>query len=84
MRLHERLADRCEREVSPSLRAEYADRYRELIGVDPNQRGEFRAALERIDAGGRMPVQDVIDLLRKRYDANGFVSGGLDEEASAR
>jgi hypothetical protein len=76
MKLHRGLAERWEAEASPSLRAEYAKRYRELIGVEPNLRDEFHAALERIEAGGGMPVADVIDLLRMRHQANGFASGG--------
>ena len=71
MNLHRGLAERAETDPSPSLRAQFAERYRELIGVAPNVRGEFRAALERIDTGGGMPVQDVIDLLRMRH-SNGF------------
>lgn len=76
MRLHEGLAERWERAVSPSLQAEYAQRYRQLIGVVPTLRGELRAALERIEDGGLMPVADVIDLLARRSQENGFVSGG--------
>jgi hypothetical protein len=70
MNLHERLAEHAVRERSGSLRAEYADRYRELIGVAPDQRAEFLAALERVRDGGGMGVQDVIDLLRIRSEEN--------------
>jgi hypothetical protein len=81
--MHEGLAERYAQERSPSLQAEYARRYRELIGIGPDQREEFRAALERVRAGGGMSVQDVIDLLRIRSQANGFTGGGTGEEGSA-
>ena len=71
--LHEGLAERCEREQSPSLRSEYARRYRTVIGVLPEQRQEFRLAMERVRDGGGMSVQDVLDLMRIRYQANGLV-----------
>ena len=80
MNLHRGLAERAETELSPSLRAQFAERYRELIGVAPDVRGEFRDALMRIDAGGGMPVQDVIDLLTIRQ-SNG--STGADTGAGA-
>lgn len=80
MNLHEGLAERAIRERSGSLRTEYAGRYRELIGVSPEQRAEFRAALERVRDGGGMGVQDVIDLLRLRSQAKGFGSGAGGDE----
>jgi len=73
LKVHEGLAERYEREKSASLRAEYAASYRKVIGVDPEQRHEFRDAMERVREGGGMSVQDVIDLLRMRHQANGLV-----------
>ena len=72
LKLHEGLAALCERERSPSLQAEYAASYRKVIGVSPEQRHEFRDAMERVRGGGGMSVQDVVDLMRRRYQANGL------------
>ena len=62
------LAELYETEQSPRLRQRFADRYRRLIGVHPEQRKEFRAALERVLAGGGMPVEDVIDLINRDHE----------------
>lgn len=66
MKLHERLAQTCDQMTAQSLREQFAESYREVIGVYPDQREEFRQALERVKAGAGMTVQDVIDLLRIR------------------
>jgi hypothetical protein len=57
--VHERWT-RAQRE---SLRASYAEKYRLLFGVEPEQHTEFRAALERVAAGGGQAVTDVQDIL---------------------
>ena len=66
MNQYETLAQTWERMKPQSLRDDLARRYRELIGVHPEQRGEFREALGRVKEGGGMSVQDVKDLLRIR------------------
>lgn len=70
------LAHRFEQKASAHLRQEYAERYRRVIGVHPAAREEFRQALERICAGGRMPVQDVIAVLERDYSPNGVLGAG--------
>lgn len=57
---HEQVARWCEQETSAMLRQQFAQSYRELVGVDPAQRHELRAALERVAQGGGMPVDDVL------------------------
>jgi hypothetical protein len=64
----EELAQLAETEPHQVIRQSFAERYRRLIGVDPSRRQELREALERIRAGGRMPVQDVLDVLNGRQD----------------
>lgn len=59
----EGLAVESVKATADALRRSFAERYRRLIGVDPSRRQEFRSALERIRAGGRMPVQDVLEVL---------------------
>lgn len=81
MDLHRGLAERSEAEPSPHLQAVFAGRYREIIGVPPERRTEFREALERVRDGGGMDVQDVLDLIRLRAQANG--SGSVGGEAAA-
>lgn len=82
MNLHEGLARAWERMPAQSLRDDFAARYRELIGVLPGQRDEFRAALERAREGGGMSVQDIVDLLRIRGQANGFTPGSIPDDGS--
>ena len=48
------------------LRSAFAERYRTAVGVNPNQRAEFREALLRVRDGGGMPVVDVIEALNRR------------------
>jgi predicted secreted protein len=64
MRLHRALAERCDAEPDPWLRAQYAERYRELIGIYPHERDTFTEALGRVMDGGGATVQDVIDRMR--------------------
>lgn len=68
MKQHEIFAQAWERMPAQSLREEYAARYRELIGVHPEDRGEFREAMERVKEGGGMSVQDVVDLIQLRRE----------------
>jgi hypothetical protein len=46
------------------LRRAIASRYRKLVGIEPGQRQEFRAALERVREQGGMPVAELVDLFR--------------------
>ena len=68
--------------TAQSLRQEFAARYRELIGVHPAQRDEFREALDLVKEGGGMSVQDVVELLRIRGQANGSAGGSPADDAS--
>lgn len=55
------------------LRLNLKNRYRAVVGVNPEHREELRAALERVRAGGRMAVADVIDLINRDHHAKGSV-----------
>lgn len=57
---NEDVAGWAESIVPDVLRPSFARRYRELIGVPPERRGELRAALERIRDGGGGDVADVL------------------------
>lgn len=57
MDLHEDIARRAETAADGLLRMKFAERYRALIGVDPEQRHALRQALIEIDGA---PVADVI------------------------
>lgn len=59
--LHDEARDR-------SLRAIYAAQYRRLIGVSPSNRQAFQAALERIVAGGRQSIADVLTAFPAGHD----------------
>jgi hypothetical protein len=63
MDLHEEIAQLAERNMG-LIRQQFADRYRALIGVFPERREEFRNALGRVEAGGGMPVADLLDAFR--------------------
>ena len=52
--------------LSTDLRTAFADKYRRAVGVHPDRRDEFRAALLCIRDGGGMPVADVIDVLNRQ------------------
>lgn len=69
---HENLA--AEAKAATSFGYVFADRYRELIGVAPEQRHKLRAALERIRAGGGQSVENVIAILRRQ--SSGLLSEG--------
>lgn len=47
-------------------RKQFAEAYRRLVGIHPENRQEFCEALERIRDGGGLPVQDLIDILNRR------------------
>ena len=47
-------------------RQKFAEAYRRLVGIHPENRQEFCEALERIRDGGGLPVQDLIDILNRR------------------
>lgn len=78
MDLFEDLAILYETETTASLRKKFAQRYLRLIGVVPEQRQEFRAALKRIVAGGRQPIADVVELFAHQRQANGSTDLGAD------
>ena len=67
----ESLATQGEQEAVGLFRSEYAAKYRQIIGVHPSQRSELQEALRRIQAGGGIPVQDVLDVLSQRHSAKG-------------
>ncbi len=48
------------------LRSAFAEKYRTVVGVHPDQREEFRDALILVRDGGGMPVADVIDVLNRQ------------------
>jgi hypothetical protein len=79
MDLFEDFADLHDTEPTPQMRRYYAHRYRELIGVHPDQRQELREALQRVVNGGGSAVNDVIDLIRRAYENT---SRGLDSTRS--
>jgi hypothetical protein len=62
--LYEDLAGLHAEETCHLLKARFAERYRELIGVHPDRRDELREAMERVRDGGGAEVADVIDGLR--------------------
>jgi len=64
MDLYEDLAALHEEETCNVLKARFAERYRELIGVHPDNRDQLREAMERVRDGGGADVADVIDGLR--------------------
>ena len=63
----------AESEGPPVLRRHLSERYRAAVGVRPEDRGELRSALERVKAGGGMPVQDVVNSINTSVHANGSV-----------
>jgi len=73
MDLVEDLAVLVDTEDCAALRRQMADQYRAAVGVSPKHRQELRAAMERVKAGGGMPVADVVDLVNRDHHANGSV-----------
>ncbi len=73
MDLAEDLGVLSDSEECPRLRRTLAEQYRQVIGVAPQYREQLRIALERVKAGGGMPVADVVDLMEREYHANGSV-----------
>ena len=63
---HEDVAEIFEAATIQSDRQEFAEAYRRLVGVHPEQRHEFGEALERIRDGGGLPVADLIEILNRR------------------
>lgn len=61
---HENLALRYETHTIPSSREAYAEAYRRLVGVHPDQRQEYRQALGYIIDGSGFPVDDLIEEFR--------------------
>jgi hypothetical protein len=73
MALVEDLGVLADTETCPRLRRQLTERYRRAIGVNPQTRRKLQAALERVKAGGGMPVADVIDLVNRDDHTNGSV-----------
>lgn len=67
MDFHEDLAEFFETEPHAELRRDFAERYRKLIGVYPDQRQTFREGLERVRDGGGMRIADMIATLRRNH-----------------
>ncbi len=63
---HEDVAEIFDTETVPTERQQFAESYRRLVGVHPDDRHEFRQALERIRDGGGMPVDDLIEAFNRR------------------
>ena len=63
---HEDVAEFFDNETVPAERQLFAESYRRLVGVHPDDRHEFRQSLERIRDGGGMPVGDLIDEFNRR------------------
>ena len=74
MEFHADLADLWETETCPTLRQQFAEQYRRLIGVHPAQRELFRSALQGIRDGGGRPVDDLAAILGRDYPINGSAS----------
>jgi hypothetical protein len=64
----EDLADLHDSEESPRLRQRFSEQYRRLIGVHPDFRHEFRAALRNILNDGGGVVDDVADLIHRGHE----------------
>jgi folate-dependent tRNA-U54 methylase TrmFO/GidA len=69
--LFEDLAALYEEERVPKFRQDFAQRYGKAVGVAPEQREEFKEALEGIVAGGRQSVANLIDVFNRERHANG-------------
>ena len=63
---HEDVAEFFDNETVPVERQQFAESYRRLVGVHPDDRHEFRQTLERIRDGGGMPVGDLIEEFNRR------------------
>jgi hypothetical protein len=61
MDLQEDLADLHDTETCDKLREKFAGMYQEFIGVLPDQRQEFREALETVLSGSQIPVSDLVE-----------------------
>lgn len=67
LEFHAELAELYETETSARLRERYADRYRRLLGVAPEQRQALQAALAGVVAGSGQRVAGVLqDLAREQ------------------
>ena len=63
---HEDVAEFFADATVPAEREQFAASYRRLVGVHPDDRHEFREALERIRDGGGMPVNDLVSTFNRR------------------
>jgi len=71
MDLFEDLALLAEEEDCTAIRKQMANRYRNLIGVWPVHRDEFRLGLERLKAAGGMLPRDLADEIEREHQQNG-------------
>jgi hypothetical protein len=69
-----------------ATRKAMTNRYRNLIGVSPVHRGEFRSGLERIKAGGGMSPVDLAELIGRdpQKNGSGFRTGSFSFSAVTR
>jgi len=72
--LFEDLALLYDEETIASLKENFAIRYRRAVGVFPDQRHIFADSLNRIVAGGRQSVADVIAILDRQFQPKGSSS----------
>ena len=63
---HEDVAELFAGAMVSAEREQFAASYRRLVGVHPDDRHEFREALDRIRDGGGMPVNDLVDTFNRR------------------
>jgi hypothetical protein len=68
MDLQEDLADLHDTETCDQLREKFAGMYQEFIGVLPDQRQEFREALETVLSGSQIQVSDLVEEFRSVAD----------------
>jgi hypothetical protein len=64
MDLQADLAELHDSETCEQLREKFAGMYQQFIGVVPEQRDEFRTALENVLNGGQVLVSDLIEEFR--------------------
>lgn len=75
MDAYEELAELAEQTPVTVIQTQLRGAYQKAIGISPEHRRELRVALEGVRDGGDQTVANLMDLIRRRYQANGFVSG---------
>ena len=61
----------------PILQRHLENRYRAVVGVNPEHRQELQSAMEQVKAGGGMPVADVIDLINHAKGRDHHAKGSV-------